>query len=76
MTWMKFMGHGRIILTIQTGEVTLFLQDIQALVKHLPHRANYNLDIHTPSGMFTIVDFDDRNYDEFEKLWVNWRTSN
>jgi len=69
----KHVGHGRVILDVQTGEVSLFLYDIQALVRHLPHRDNYNIDIHTPSGVFTIVDASDYMFDKLNTLWIGWK---
>tara|TARA_R100000152_G_C6780663_1_gene213694 strand:+ start:23 stop:229 length:207 start_codon:yes stop_codon:yes gene_type:complete len=54
----------------QSGEAHIMMEEVVAVVRHLPHRDNFNVDIHMRSGtIFTVCDSD---VDQFEEILTAW----
>jgi hypothetical protein len=47
------------VFETQSGEAHIDLDKIVAVVRHIPHRDNFNVDLHMESGtIFTVSDCD------------------
>lgn len=54
----------------QTGEAMIVMTEVVAIVRHLPHRENFNVDLHMKSGtIFTIPDYNEGDYMALLDLW-------
>ncbi len=54
----------------QTGEAMIVMTEVVAIVRHLPTRENFNVDLHMKSGtIFTIPDYNEGDYMALLDLW-------
>lgn len=54
----------------QTGEAMIVMTEVVAIVRHLPNRENFNVDLHMKSGtIFTIPDYNEGDYMALLDLW-------
>mgnify|MGYP003133035316 CR=1 FL=1 len=59
-------------LMTQSGEAHIMMEEVVAVVRHLPNRDNFNVDVHLRSGtIFTVVDVD---VDRLEEILTAWAT--
>ena len=62
MTYMK--------VTTQTGEAMIVMTEVVAIVRHLPNRENFNVDLHMRSGtIFVIPDYNEADYMALLDMW-------
>jgi len=61
-------------LMTQSGEAHVLMEEVVAVVRHLPNRDNFNVDVHLRSGtIFTVVDADVDRLEEILTAW-EWAT--
>ena len=61
-------------LMTQSGEAHIMMEEVVAVVRHLPNRDNFNVDVHLRSGtIFTVVDVDVDRLEEILTAW-EWAT--
>ena len=61
-------------LMTQSGEAHVLMKEVVAVVRHLPNRDNFNVDVHLRSGtIFTVVDVDVDRLEEILTAW-EWAT--
>ena len=54
----------------QKGEAMIVMTEVVAIGRHLPHRENFNVDLHMRSGtIFTIPDYNEGDYMALLDLW-------
>jgi len=54
----------------QTGEAMIVMTEVVAIVRHLPHRENFNVDLHMRSGtIFVIPDYNEADYNALLDMW-------
>ena len=54
----------------QTGEAMIVMTEVVAMVRHLPNRENFNVDLHMKSGtIFVIPDCDEADYNALLDMW-------
>lgn len=61
-------------LMTQSGEAHIMMEEVVAVVRRLPNRDNFNVDVHLRSGtIFTVVDVDVDRLEEILTAW-EWAT--
>ena len=64
----------------QTGEAMIVMTEVVAIVRHLPNRDNFNVDLHMKSGtIFVLPDYNVADYDALLDMWEmfnreQWKT--
>ena len=54
----------------QTGEAMIVMTEVVAIVRHLPNRENFNVDLHMKSGtIFVIPDCNEEDYNALLDMW-------
>ena len=62
MAYMKVMT--------QTGEAYVVMTEVVAMVRHLPNRENFNVDIHMKSGtIFVVMDCNEPDFNAMMDMW-------
>ena len=57
-------------VTTQTGEAMIVMTEVVAVVRHLPNRENFNVDLHMRSGtIFVIPDYNEADYMALLDMW-------
>ena len=58
------------VFDTQSGEANIDFDKVVAIVRHLPHRENFNVDLHMDSGtIFTLSDCDVPDYMMLLDAW-------
>lgn len=69
MTYMK--------ATTQTGEAYIVMTEVVAIVRHLPNRENFNVDIHMKSGsIFVVIDSNEADFYAMMNMWEMFNREN
>jgi len=61
----------------QTGEAMILMTEVVAIVRHLPNRDNFNVDLHMRSGtIFVLPDYNVADYDALLDMWELFNREN
>jgi|TARA_R100000781_G_scaffold104519_1_gene68253 hypothetical protein len=61
----------------QTGEAMIVMTEVVAIVRHLPNRENFNVDLHMKSGtIFVIPDYNSEDYEALLNMWEMFNREN
>ena len=64
-------------VTTQTGEAMIVMTEVVAIVRHLPNRENFNVDLHMRSGtIFVIPDYNSEDYEALLDMWEMFNQEN
>ena len=64
------MSERMINLETMSGDAWIDLQEVVAIVCHLPNRENFNVDIHVSGGtIFTVRDTEKMAYESIVSKW-------
>jgi hypothetical protein len=64
-------------VTTQTGEAMIVMTEVVAIVRHLPNRENFNVDLHMRSGtIFVIPDYNEADYNALLDMWEMFNREN